>query len=54
MKLTILIHNRMYKNKTRILFIVALTLFCVSGYAQQQRVRIAGNNVTLKAAFKQI
>lgn len=54
MKLTILIHNRMYKNKTRILFIVALTLFCVSGHAQQQRVRIAGNNVTLKAAFKQI
>lgn len=41
MKLTILIHNRMYKNKTRILFIVALTLFVYpampsnSGYVLQ-------------------
>ncbi|CAK7013290.1 MAG: TonB-dependent receptor P3 [Parabacteroides sp.] len=39
---------------SRFILTAALSTFCLFTYAQQQRVNLSGNNLTLKAAFKQI
>lgn len=54
MKLTNLIHVNTGKSISRALLIIALIASSSIMYAQQQIVRLSGNNLTLKAAFKQI
>lgn len=54
MKLTNLIHRNSRKSIFRLLLITVLSFFYLFSYAQHQQVRLTGNNVTLKAAFKQI
>lgn len=39
---------------SKLLFITALSSYSLFSYAQHQPVRLAGNNLTLKSAFKQI
>lgn len=54
MKITFLIHAgeiKIFSGKW-IVFLLWAVSFCV--YAQQQPVRLSGQNLTLKAAFKQI
>lgn len=54
MKLTNLIPTKVGKKLSRLCIIGALSLGSSFMYAQNQQVRLAGNNLTLKAAFKQI
>ncbi|RHR36803.1 SusC/RagA family TonB-linked outer membrane protein [Parabacteroides sp. AF18-52] len=54
MKLTNLIPINSGKSISKLLFITALFSNSLFSYAQQQQVRLTGNNVTLKTAFKQI
>lgn len=54
MKLTNLIRINNGKSVSRLLFITALSSISLFSYAQHQQVRLAGSNVTLKTAFKQI
>lgn len=39
---------------SKLLFITALSFYSLFSYAQNQQVRLTGNNLTLKTAFKQI
>ena len=54
MKLTNLIPINNRKSISKLLLVTALSSCSFWGYAQQQQVRLTGNNVTLKTAFKQI
>ncbi|WP_087880590.1 TonB-dependent receptor [Parabacteroides timonensis] len=54
MKLTNLIPINNRKSISRLLLVTALSSCSLFGYAQQQQVKLTGNNITLKAAFKQI
>lgn len=54
MKLTNLIPINNGKSISRLLLVTALSSCSLCSYAQQQQVRLTGNNVTLKTAFKQI
>lgn len=54
MKLTNLIPINNGKSISRLLLVTALSSCSLFSYAQQQQVRLTGNNVTLKTAFKQI
>lgn len=54
MKLTDLIPINNRKSISRLLLVTALSSSGLFSYAQQQQVRLTGNNVTLKTAFKQI
>ena len=54
MKLTNLIPIKAGKTLSRLCIIGALSLGSSFVFAQNQQVRLSGNNLTLKAAFKQI
>ena len=54
MNLTYLIHSERRKIMYQIFFIIALLTYSTLGHAQQQKVRLLGNNLTLKEAFAQI
>ena len=54
MNLTNLISINNRKRISKLLLVTALSSCSLWGYAQQQQVRLTGNNVTLKTAFKQI
>ena len=54
MKLTNLIPINNRKSISKLLLVTALSSCSFWGYAQQQQVRLTGNNVTLKTVFKQI
>lgn len=54
MKIINLIPINSKKNISKLLLITALSSCSLFGYAQQQQVRLTGNNLTLKTAFKQI
>ena len=54
MKLTNLIPINNRKSISKLLLVMALSACSIFSYAQQQRVSLTGNNVTLKTAFKQI
>lgn len=54
MKLTDLIHTNDRKSISRLFLIAALSSTSLFSYAQQQQVSLTGNDITVKAAFKQI
>lgn len=54
MKLTDLILGESGKKISRLLCIITLSICSVFVYAQHQPVRLTGNNISLKSAFKQI
>ena len=54
MKLTNLIPINNRKSISKLLLVTALSSCSLFSYAQQQQVRLTGNNLTLKTAFKQI
>lgn len=49
-----LIHIKTEKKFFRLFFILVLSSFSVMAYCQHQQVRLSGNNLTLKSAFKQV
>lgn len=54
MNLTNLIHVNAGKSLSRFIITISLSTFCILGNAQQQPVRLSGNDLTIKEAFKQI
>jgi len=54
MKLTDLIHINNRKSISKLLLVITLSCSGLLSYAQHQQVHLTGNNITLKAVFKQI